>query len=70
MIYFEIKQNDEPLSIADLKIDGQDLLTLEIPEGRAVGVILQILLDFVLENPKLNVRETLLKKVGELNGGS
>jgi len=67
-IYFDIKQNGEPLHISELAINGQDLMSLGIPAGKEIGVILKRLLDLVLEHPELNKRETLIKKVGEING--
>jgi tRNA nucleotidyltransferase (CCA-adding enzyme) len=49
-----IKDRKEPLSIKDLAINGYDLMVLGVPEGKAVGNILNYLFERVLENPKLN----------------
>lgn len=52
-----------PLSLADLAIDGRDLREmLGIPEGPAIGTILERLLDDVIDEPALNTRTTLLTR--------
>jgi tRNA nucleotidyltransferase (CCA-adding enzyme) len=56
----------DPLSIADLAIDGGDLLALGIPPGPRLGEILQALLDYVLEDPTRNTREALLARAATL----
>jgi len=61
-IYFEIKENQEALTIADLAIGGRDLIELGVPEGKEIGDVLKKLLDIVLENPELNDREKLFEQ--------
>jgi len=61
-IYFEIKENQEALKIANLAINGRDLMNLGVPEGKEIGEILKKLLDAVIENPKLNTKEKLLEQ--------
>jgi hypothetical protein len=56
----------DPLSIADLAIDGGDLLALGIPAGPRLGEILQALLEYVLEDPTRNTREALLAQAAKL----
>ncbi len=54
---------DSPLTLADLTIDGRDLReTLGLPEGPAIGTILERLLGDVIEDPSLNARMTLLTR--------
>jgi tRNA nucleotidyltransferase/poly(A) polymerase len=50
----------DPLTLADLAVDGDDLRALGIPEGRAMGETLLRLLDAVLEDPARNTRDALL----------
>lgn len=51
-----------PLSVRDLAISGQDVMAaLQISPGKVVGVALGRLLERVLDDPKLNTRETLLR---------
>ena len=62
-IYFEIKENQEALSISDLAVNGRDLMEIGIPEGKKIGEVLKRLLNLVLENPELNNKEILLEHV-------
>ena len=54
----------DPLSVADLAIDGSDLMELGIPAGPAIGETLRRLLDVVIEDPSKNQRDTLLELAG------
>jgi tRNA nucleotidyltransferase (CCA-adding enzyme) len=51
-----------PLSIGDLAVRGDDLAAAGIQPGPQMGAGLRRLLDLVLEDPSLNVREALLDK--------
>ncbi len=66
----EIAMKD-PISAKTLKINGQDVMkALKIEPGPKVGAVLAVLLENVLDNPKLNDKETLLaeaKKPGKLS---
>ena len=54
---------DLPLTLAELAVDGRDLReTLGVPEGPAIGMILERLLEDVIEDPTLNTRVTLLTR--------
>ena len=58
----------DPISVKQLAINGADIMRLtEIKPGPSIGFILEILLSEVLENPKLNTREYLEKRVKELH---
>ncbi|MFQ9977606.1 CCA tRNA nucleotidyltransferase [Clostridium cadaveris] len=57
----DIISNKEPLSIKDLKINGNDLKELGIKDGRIIGSILNFLLENVLRNPEINTKNHLLK---------
>lgn len=57
----------DPISVGMLKIDGNDLKELGIPYGPKIGLILHALLEEVIENPELNTKDTLSKKVLEMN---
>jgi len=65
LLYEEILEDDECLSVKDLSINGNDLLELGVLEGKDIGRTLKMLLERVLEQPELNNRETLLKIVKE-----
>lgn len=57
----DIISNKEPLSIKDLKINGNDLKELGIKDGRIIGSILNFLLENALRNPEINTKDHLLK---------
>lgn len=58
-----VRASRPPLSVADLAIDGRDLIRLGLRPGPAFGRILERLLDRVLEDPTLNTPEALEKWV-------
>lgn len=62
----QVLEARQALTLKDLKIDGADVMQeLGIPPGRKVGAILERLLDEVLEDPGLNERGRLLRRVRE-----
>ncbi len=54
---------NEPIEIADLAVDGDDIRSAGVPPGPLLGSVLQQLLQQVLVNPSLNSREKLLERV-------
>jgi tRNA nucleotidyltransferase (CCA-adding enzyme) len=57
------------LKVKDLAIGGDEVMaTLRLPPGPDVGKILTALLDRVLDDPRLNTRESLLRLASELAG--
>ncbi len=58
--YKQIYENKECLFIKDLAINGNDLMDIGYKQGTELGQILNILLNAVLINPKLNKKEKLL----------
>jgi tRNA nucleotidyltransferase (CCA-adding enzyme) len=59
----------DPIAIADLAIDGDDLVAGGIAPGPALGQILTALRDAVLEDPSRNTRDTLLDLARQLSRG-
>jgi tRNA nucleotidyltransferase (CCA-adding enzyme) len=55
----EIRGRGDPVTRAELVLDGHDLLVLGVPPGPRVGEVLDLLLERVLESPSLNTREQL-----------
>ncbi|BDU62627.1 polynucleotide adenylyltransferase [Candidatus Borrelia fainii] len=55
----------DPLSLKELKINGNDIKNLKLTENKNIGKILEYLLREVLNNPKLNKKELLIKKIKE-----
>jgi len=69
--YLIDKVSQDPISAKMLKINGNDLMNiLKINPGPKIGQILDILLGYVLDDPKKNNKEFLQKeaeKLGELS---
>jgi tRNA nucleotidyltransferase (CCA-adding enzyme) len=55
-----IINNNNCISIADLALDGDVLMTYGITDGKKIGTILRFLLEKVLIDPDLNNKEKLL----------
>ena len=60
-VYEQVLKDGDCLSIAELKLNGNDLMEHGVPAGRKVGQTLSAMLDAVLEDPTLNTRERLLE---------
>jgi tRNA nucleotidyltransferase (CCA-adding enzyme) len=58
-----ILNEKEPLTTKDLNINGYDLMTIGYEPGRELGKILKYLLEKVLDQPELNIKEKLLEIV-------
>ena len=69
--YLIEKVSQDPISAKMLKINGNDLIKLlEIKPGPKIGQILDVLLGYVLDDPKKNNKEFLeleAKKLGKLS---
>jgi tRNA nucleotidyltransferase (CCA-adding enzyme) len=62
-----ILAKDSALTEVDLAIDGNDVMgKLRIGPGKRVGEVLKHLLELVLDDPRLNTREELLKRLEEM----
>lgn len=65
------KVSHDPISVKMLKINGDDLMKeLNMKPGPKMGYILNILLDEVLDEPKNNKKEYLVKRAKELDNES
>jgi len=60
----------EPIELADLAVDGDDLRSAGIATGPALGRILHALLQVVIEDPAVNTREGLLEIARNLGRSS
>jgi tRNA nucleotidyltransferase (CCA-adding enzyme) len=52
----------DPVELADLAVDGDDLRSAGVPAGPQLGLTLHRLLDLVIDDPTLNTREQLLAR--------
>lgn len=62
----EVRKEDMALKITDLKVTGDELISVGIEKGPKLGIILKELLDMVLDDPMLNTKEKLTEKAKEL----
>ena len=60
------QERAQPHRLADLDVDGGDLIAAGFSEGPQLGRVLQTLLDEVVEDPERNRREQLLTRAREL----
>jgi putative nucleotidyltransferase with HDIG domain len=61
------QERDQPHRLADLEVDGSDLIAAGFTEGPELGRVLWALLEEVVEDPNLNRREYLLTRARELS---
>lgn len=61
----EIEENNECYTIKSLKVDGKDVMALGY-ENKAIGEILNYLLEEVIINPSINEKELLIKRIKEM----
>ena len=66
VIYNEILDKKQCVSLKTLKVTGNDLMQAGVPQGKRVGEILQALLEDVIENPEHNTFEYLINKTKEI----
>lgn len=60
------KVKREPIKPTMLKINGNDILDLGVPQGPKIGWILKILLEEILDDPNKNKKDYLLERAKEL----
>lgn len=64
-IYEKIIAEKQCVSLKSLAVTGRDLIAMGMKPGKEIGEKLQELLELVLEDPTLNTKEELLKRVDE-----
>lgn len=57
-----IREDGDCLSLKELSVNGQDLITAGVKPGREIGEILNRMLEHVLEYPKDNEKDVLMHK--------
>ncbi|HEY5562020.1 MAG TPA: HD domain-containing protein [Clostridiaceae bacterium] len=62
-----ILKSGDPLTIRDLRIDGEDLINMGFNRGPIIGATLKTLLEIVMMRPEDNNKEKLLQKALKLN---
>jgi hypothetical protein len=64
-LFDEMQNNQEPVFISDLAVNGGDLIERGMKEGSEIGRLLGLLLDTVHENPEKNKKNLLLELAAE-----
>jgi tRNA nucleotidyltransferase (CCA-adding enzyme) len=64
--YREVLEKGQAVCIKDLKIDGNDLIQLGVQKGPEIGKYLNLLLQYVLDQPEKNEKAILEIKAKEL----
>ena len=64
-LYQEILADAECFSLKQLAVDGKMLIKAGMKPGKAIGDVLQQMLDYVIEHPEENQAERLLEHFGE-----
>ena len=59
----EILESGEAWNIAQLEVNGADLIAAGVPKGKKIGEFLEKILHKVIKNPTLNHKEKLLNSV-------
>lgn len=62
-IYADIVAAGQCVSLKDLAVKGQDLIAAGMKPGKEIGEKLQELLEIVIEDPELNTKEALLRRL-------
>lgn len=65
-LYAEEREKQHCMSLQELAVTGSDLIAAGMKPGKALGDMLQKLLELVLEDPSLNEREKLLSEAEKL----
>ena len=61
---------NQPMSIKDLAVNGEDLAKIGIPKSKEMGEILSKLLEMVIDYPTLNQKDTLLDQARRIRSTS
>ncbi|MBR0171996.1 MAG: HD domain-containing protein [Lachnospiraceae bacterium] len=62
-IYEEVLAANDPVAIADLAVNGRDLMENGVTEGREIGAVLERMLNHVIRYPAHNERTFLIDSV-------
>lgn len=65
--YEKIMAEGECFSLKELKINGKDLISIGITDGRAIGTTLKVLLNEVIEETLPNDKSALLERAKQIN---
>ncbi len=69
-MYHQILEKNQCFQKKDLAINGRDLIDLGLKQGSAIGDLLEVLFEEVIEEPEKNTREYLLQRATEYIAGN
>ena len=64
--YKDVIEKNHCVDKKDLSVNGRDLIAMGMKPGEEIGIVLDLLFDIVLNDPKLNDRELLLERTNKL----
>ena len=64
--YKEVLKNNYCVDKKGLSVNGKDLIAMGMKPGEEIGVVLDLLFDVVINDPRLNEREKLLERANKL----
>ena len=64
--YLEVIEKNYCVNKKDLSVNGSDLIAMGMKPGEEIGVVLDLLFEIVLNDPRLNDREKLLERANKL----
>ena len=64
--YQEVIEKNYCVDKKDLSVNGRDLIAMGMKPGEEIGVVLDLLFDIVINDPRLNEREKLLERANKL----
>ncbi len=64
--YKEVIEKNHCVNKKDLSVNGSDLIAMGMKPGEEIGVVLDLLFEIVLNDPRLNDREKLLERANKL----
>ena len=64
--YKDVIEKNYCVDKKDLSVNGRDLIAMGMKPGEEIGVVLDLLFDIVINDPKLNDREKLLERTNKL----
>ena len=64
--YKEVIEKNHCVNKRDLSVNGSDLIAMGMKPGEEIGVVLDLLFEIVLNDPRLNEREKLLERANKL----
>ena len=66
LAYKEVVEKNHCVDPKELSVNGRDLIQMGMKPGEEIGIVLDLLFDIVLNDPRLNERDKLLERANKL----